>query len=136
MNPILLDTHAALWAFDGKLKREPARLVESAASRGELMVSPITAWEIGLLVHKRRLTLALTVEDFVRVLFSLPGVVLAALTPSIAVAATALPEDASADPADRILIATAAAYGARFVTRNREIHAFAKATSYLRCVPC
>lgn len=100
------------------------------------MVSPITAWEIGLLVRKRRLTLALTVDDFVRALFSLPGVVLAALTPSIAVAAAALPDGVVADPADRILVATASAYGARFVTRDRGIQAYAKATSHLRCIAC
>lgn len=100
------------------------------------MVSPITAWEIGLLVRKRRLMLALSVDDFVRALFSLPGVVLAALTPSVAVAAAALPDGVVADPADRILIATAAAYGARFVTRDRGIHAYAKVTSYLRCIAC
>ena len=72
MNPILLDTHAAIWAVDGKLKPETARVVEGAASHGELMISPITAWEIGMLVKKRRLSLALTVEDFVRALFALP----------------------------------------------------------------
>ena len=121
MNPILLDTHAALWAFDGKLEPETARVVvEGAASHGELMISPITAWEIGMLVKKRRLSLALTVEDFVRALFALPGVILAALTPTIAVAAAALPDEVAADPADRFLIATAAAYGARFVHARQE----------------
>ncbi|MBV8067456.1 MAG: PIN domain-containing protein [Candidatus Eremiobacteraeota bacterium] len=67
---------------------------------------------------------------------TLPGVVLAALTPAIAVAATILPDEITADPADRILIATAAAYGARFITRDRAIHRYAKTTSYLRCIAC
>ena len=136
MNPILLDTHAAIWTFAGKLKPETARLVEGAASRGELLVSPITAWEIGILVRKQRVSLAMAVEDFVPALFALPGVVLAALTPAIAVAATALPDDVSADPADRILIATAGAYGARFVTRDRRIRRYAISTTHLRCVAC
>jgi PIN domain nuclease of toxin-antitoxin system len=89
-----------------------------------------------MLVRKQRLSLAMAVEDFVRALFALPGVVLAALTPAIAVAATALPDEVSSDPADRILIATAAAYGARFVTRNRKIHRYARSTSHLRCIAC
>ncbi len=136
MNPILLDTHAAVWAADGVLKEEVAALIESAAERDELLLSPITAWEIGLLVKKRRLALSSTIEDYVRALFGQPGVVLATLTPLIAVAATALPESLRADPADRILIATAAAYGARFVTRDREIRAYAKSTGNLRCIAC
>ena len=136
MNPILLDTHAAIWTVNGELKSETARLVESAASRDELMLSPITAWEIGTLVRKRRLSLALTVEDFVRTLFALPGVILAALTPAIAAAAAALPDEITADPADRILISTAAAYGARFVTRDRRIQSYAGLTPNLRCIAC
>jgi PIN domain nuclease of toxin-antitoxin system len=136
MNPILLDTHAAIWTVSGRLKHEAARLVEIAASRAELMISPITAWEIGLLAKKRRLSLALTPENFVRALFALPGVVQATLTPSIAVAATALPDDITSDPADRILIATATAYGARLVTRDRRIHKYAALTSHLRCIAC
>jgi PIN domain nuclease of toxin-antitoxin system len=136
MNPILLDTHAAVWAADGRLKAEAATLVEGAAENDELLLSPITAWEIGLLVRKKRLTLASNVEDYVRCLFGQPGVVLAALTPLISVAATALPETLRADPADRLLIATAAAYGARFVTRDREIRAFARSTGHIRCIAC
>lgn len=136
MNPILLDTHAAVWAAGGRLKRDVTKIVDAAAERGELLLSPITAWEIGLLVRKGRLSLALTVEDYVRGLFGLSGVVLAALTPAIAVAATALPEEVRADPADRILIATAAAYGARLVTRDRNIQEYARATRYIRCVAC
>ncbi len=136
MSPILLDTHAAVWAADGRLKEEVVALIEGAAERDELLLSPITAWEIGLLVRKKRLTVSSTVEDYVRALFGQPGVVIAALTPHIAVAATALPGAFRADPADRILIATAAAYGARFVTRDREIRAFAKSTGHLRCIAC
>ncbi|MGA9943523.1 MAG: type II toxin-antitoxin system VapC family toxin [Candidatus Cybelea sp.] len=136
MNPILLDTHAAIWAVDGRLKADAAQIVAAAAERDELLLSPITAWEIGLLVNKQRLSLAQTVEEYVRVLFSRRGVVVATLTPPIAVAAASLPKRFRADPADRILIATATAYGARFVTRDREIHKYARSTGYLRCIAC
>ncbi|MBV8343615.1 MAG: type II toxin-antitoxin system VapC family toxin [Candidatus Eremiobacteraeota bacterium] len=136
MNPILLDTHAAVWAADGLLKGEAAALVEAAAERDELLLSPITAWEIGLLVRKKRLSVTSTIEDYIRALFGQPGVVLAALTPLVAVAATVLPGSPLTDPADRLLVATAAAYGARFVTRDREIRAYAKSTGHIRCIAC
>ena len=136
MSPILLDTHAAVWAADGRLRGEAAEWVNAAADREELLLSPITAWEISLLVRKKRLLVSSAVEDYVRALFGQPGVVLAHLTPSIAVAAAALPDSLRADPADRFLVATAAAYGARFVTRDREIRAYAKSTGRLRCIAC
>jgi PIN domain nuclease of toxin-antitoxin system len=136
MNPILLDTHAAIWAANGKLKGNVARVVEAAAERGELMLAPISAWEIGMLVRKRRLSLASTADDYVRALFAQRGVVIAALTPAIAVTAASLPERFPADPADCILVATASAYGARFVTRDKGIREYAKTTLHLRCIAC
>ena len=81
MNPILLDTHAALWAADGRLKGEASKAVESASGRGELLLSPITACEIGMLVARKRLQIKTTVADYVRFLFDREGVVVATLTP-------------------------------------------------------
>ncbi|MBV8725816.1 MAG: type II toxin-antitoxin system VapC family toxin [Candidatus Eremiobacteraeota bacterium] len=136
MNPILLDTHAAVWLIDGRLGSDAANEIEAASERDELLVSPVSAWEIALLVNKRRLTLAMGVEEYVRALFSLPGVVVAALTPSIAVAAANLPHKPPSDPIDRMLIASASAYGARLVTRDRAIRNYAKTTPTLRCIVC
>lgn len=136
MNPILLDTHAAVWAADGKLSAKAMHAIERAAEREELLLSPITAWEIGLLVSRGRLSLAPPVGDYVRALFGRPGVVTATLTPAIAIAATTLPGRFHADPADRILIATSAAYGAQLVTRDEAIREYAKSTKYLRCLAC
>lgn len=136
MHPILLDTHAAVWAASGALAAAPSKVIDAAAERGELLLSPITAWEIGMLVQKNRLTLASTIHDYVHALFAQPGVITAILTPAIAAAATSLPGAFHGDPADRMLVATAAAYGARLVTRDKHIHAYAKATKQLRCIVC
>jgi PIN domain nuclease of toxin-antitoxin system len=136
MKPILLDTHAALWAIDGKLNRALVKEIDAAADRSELLLSPITAWEIGMLVQRKRLALTLSANDYIRVLFARPGVIVAALTPTIAASAALLAAPAPANPADRFLIATAAAYGAQFVTHDKEIRGYAKSTGYLRCIPC
>jgi len=56
--------------------------------------------------------------------------------PAIAVAATDLPGAFHADPADRILIATAAEYGAQLVTRDKHIREYARVTKHLRCIAC
>jgi PIN domain nuclease of toxin-antitoxin system len=136
MSPILLDTHAAIWAAAGRLKPAVAREVTGAAERGELLLSPITAWEIGTLARKGRLPPAFPATQYVTDLFSQPGVLAASFTPSIALAATALPGQFRGDSADCILIATAIAYGARFVTHDRAILKYASMTRHVQCIPC
>ncbi|HEY5258706.1 MAG TPA: type II toxin-antitoxin system VapC family toxin [Candidatus Baltobacteraceae bacterium] len=136
MSPILLDTHAAVWAADGTLPKSVSSAIDAAAERGELLLSPITAWEIGNLVRKGRLSLPHDVGEYVRTMFGRPGVVTAAFSPAIAVAATDLPGAFHADPADRILIATAAEYGAQLVTRDKHIREYARVTKHLRCIAC
>ncbi len=136
MSLILLDTHVALWFASGAMSPRVAQTLEAAASRDELLLSPISAWEIGLLVRKGRFKLETPLRDFIRALFTQGGVVTAALTADIAAESTALPSDAGDDPADRILVATAAAYGARFATRDARIQQFAKATGRIACLAC
>jgi PIN domain nuclease of toxin-antitoxin system len=111
-------------------------MVDAAAERGELLLSPITAWEIGTLVRKGRLLLLSSPADFVRALFGLPGVAVAAITPAIAVGAATMTDEVPGDLADRILIATAQAYNAQFVTRDKDILAFARSSKSVRCLGC
>jgi PIN domain nuclease of toxin-antitoxin system len=136
MSPILLDTHVAIWSAQGLVPKKIGQLIDEAANSSELLLSPISAWEVGILVRKQRFSVATTLDDYVRTLFSRPGVVTAILTPAIAAASTLLPESVGKDPADRILVATAAAYGATLMTRDAQIVAFAKATRYVRCITC
>jgi PIN domain nuclease of toxin-antitoxin system len=136
MSPILLDTHAAIWGVESTLSLKITRTMVEAASRGELLISPISAWEIGMLVDKKRIQLHVPVDEYVRSLFMQEGVVTADVTPAIAAAATHLPGNLPGDPADRILVATAAAFGAVLVTRDRKLHDYARSTRYIRCLPC
>ncbi len=89
-----------------------------------------------MLVQQGRLALTSTAHDYVRALFGRSGVVLAALTPAIAVSAACLPGAPHNDPVDRILIATAAAYGATLLTRDRRLLEYAKLTRYVSCIAC
>ena len=136
MNPILLDTHVAVWAVEGRLSKSVAAVIDDAASQNELLISPISAWEIGVLVQKGRLALTMPVSDYVRALFGRRGVVTATLTPAMAAGAATLPGLLHADPADRILVSTAASLGARLLTRDRRLHEYARATRHIRCLAC
>src|SRR5262249_51781622 len=106
---LLIDTHVWIWALadEERLGRTSASMVQRAARRGEVLVSTISIWEVAMLAARGRLRLALEVGAWVEQALTAPGIVLAALTPAIAVDSTRLPGKPPADPADRILIATA-----------------------------
>ena len=119
---ILLDTCALIWAVNQQpLSTAARKTIAKAASEGELFLSPVSAWEIGLLVRRGRLTLQISAETYVARAFARPDVRIAELTPEIAVRASYLPGAFHDDPADRMLVATAVALGLRLVTRDRRI---------------
>lgn len=117
---IVLDTHAWIWWVD-----ESPRLSETArraiADTEELGVSAISCWEVGMLVEKGRMGFALDVQDWVDLALQRPGVRLLPLEPRIAVAATRLPGEFHADPADRMIAATCLHFGAPLVSADRLI---------------
>jgi len=121
MQPLLLDTHAAIWITRNESLARPATDALNAAHQaaGIVFVSAITAWEIGLLVSRRRLNLLTTPQRWFARLLDVPGIRLAELSPDILIASSFLPGEPPRDPADRILLATARELGARLVTRDR-----------------
>lgn len=135
MKRILLDTHAAIWSAGATLRPAPADAIAEALSRSALLLSPVTAWEIGLLVRTNRLDLPRGLDIYIRTMFGQEGVVTANVTPEIAIASTRITELHS-DPADRFLVATAAEYGAELMTRDKRILDYAKATKHIRCIAC
>ena len=132
---LLLDTHTLVWSINegpklGKAAKESIRV---AGDEGRVLVSAITPWEIALLVSKGRLTLEADVMDWVHDALTIPGLTLVPLEPEIAVASTRLPFEIHADPADRILIATARHLGATLVTADKVLLEFSK-KRYFRAI--
>jgi PIN domain nuclease of toxin-antitoxin system len=121
MQPLLLDTHAAIWITRNESLARPAIDALNAAHQaaGIVFVSAITAWEIGLLVSRRRLNLLTTPQRWFARLLDVPGIRLAELSPDILIASSFLPGEPPRDPADRILLATARELGAALITRDR-----------------
>ena len=134
---LLLDTHAAIWiAKDEPIHDEAADALSEAVDQGwPVLVSPITAWEIGLLVAKSRISLALNPQDFFEGLLGLNGIELAPMPPTLLIESSFLPGAPPNDPADRILAATARREGYRLVTRDRALLSYAEA-GHIRAVPC
>ena len=133
---ILLDTCALIWILN-KEPVLPAALsaIERAARAGELYASPVSAWEIGILVRRGRLVLDVSAEVYVDRAFSRPGVQIAALTPEIAVRSSHVPGTLHGDPADRMLVATAMLMGLKLMTRDRRLLDYA-AQGHLSALAC
>jgi len=121
MSPILLDTCALIWLVQDEPLAQPSvdALQESAESGGIVYLSPITAWEVGLLVARGRLRLRMSPQGWFARASAAPGVKLAAMPPDLLIASSFLPGRPPNDPADRIIAATARELGARLMTRDR-----------------
>ena len=123
MPVFLLDTCAVIWIARDEPLREPAAsaLADLYAEEGGLAVSPITAWEVAMLAAKGRIALSLSPEIWFDGICAIPGVALAGMPPPVLIASCSLPGSPPADPADRILAATARAFGYTLVTRDRHL---------------
>jgi PIN domain nuclease of toxin-antitoxin system len=119
IRPILLDTCAAIWISQGNPISAPAddALNQASAVAGAIVVSPISAWEIGILVARKRIALSRDPVAWFQAMID-AGVELAPMPPEILVASSFLPESTLRDPADRILAATARAMNYRLMTRD------------------
>lgn len=128
MSALLLDTCAAIWiAEDEPIATAAVAALDAAARNGTtVFVSAMSAWEVGVLVARRRITLSMAPEAWFRRLLSVPGVGLAALDPETLIASSFLPGEPPGDPVDRILAATARAGGYRLVTRDQGLLAYAE----------
>ena len=129
VTPLLLDTHYWYWLQleeRGKFSNRAQRLVQQASQNGELLVSVISIWEVGMLEAKGRMRLFMPAEQWVREALETPGLKLVPLTPEIALASSRLPGNLHGDPADRIIAATARDRGARLLTRDDALIAYGR----------
>ena len=136
-DPLLLDTCLLIWIATQSPSALKAKAVLQDAEDAKLPVyiSPFSAWELGMLVAKGRLTSQLSLRVIFARLLALPGVALAGLSPDVLISANNLPFDVHPDPADRIIIATAREYGMRIVTRDRKILDYA-AQGHVMALEC
>lgn len=134
---LLLDTCAVLYVTRQERMDEASVVaMDEAFDMGEAIgVSPISAWEIGLLAERGRLPTTVAPLRYFQSFVGLPGMRVEQLTPSILVESSFLPGPIHRDPADRILIATARALDLTIVTRDRLILEYA-AKGHVRALAC
>jgi len=126
---LLLDTHVLIWLAEGlkDLRPRSRRTLERAAGREGLAVSAISFWEVAMLRRRGRISLSTPVLDWRRQVLAGPGITEEAVSGEIAIEAVHLPGELHADPADRILVATARVLALRLITRDERLLAYGKA---------
>ncbi len=128
-SPLLIDTHYWIWLQAGSRDRLTAsnlEIVRAASIDGNLLLSAMSVWELGMLESKDRVQLHMSCAQWVQEALAMPGLTLAPFTPAIAIESTHLPGDFHGDPADRIIVATARVMNARLLTSDKNIRAYAR----------
>lgn len=126
---VLVDTHALLWWQAQPDQTRPERISipawERITAASCVLVSPISCWEVGMLVGKKRIRLDRPTAAWIRDVLAADSIGVAELTPRIAAAAAEL-ADFHGDPADRFLYATARLLDVPLLSQDRLLHSYAE----------
>ncbi len=121
----LLDTHTLIWALEAPEQLPaPIQALLSDPANLPFGVAAITPWEIAMLASRGRLQLGRPVSDWLAAALNPNFVSLLPLLPPIAVDSCTLPGSFHADPADRMIVATARHHGLTLLTADAAIQAY------------
>lgn len=125
---IILDTHVWVWAMMGNsaLSKGFSIAFEKVLKSHGVFISPMSIWEVGMLVEKKRIEIEMDVLDWIARAVDEAGIQLCPITPRIAIQSTRLPGEVHGDPVDRLLIASAFEENAVLVTCDQKILEFGK----------
>jgi PIN domain nuclease of toxin-antitoxin system len=125
---ILLDTHAWVWLVNDpqELSKRARDAISEATAKRSIYISSISVWEVALLVATGRLELTLDVQDWIAKSEALPFFTFVPVDNATFVRSVLLPGPLHADPADRIIIATAIMKGMPVVTKDQRIRRYAR----------
>lgn len=115
---LLLDTHVWIWSLTNPAKL-PARVKrELTKSTRELWLSPVSTWELAMLVEKGRVSIHGHLEAWVPQAVARFREAPVSHDIAVALAGVRLPHG---DPADRLLVATARVLNLTLVTADQRL---------------
>jgi PIN domain nuclease of toxin-antitoxin system len=117
---LLLDTHIWVWSVLDRARLAPRVAAVLEADDTELWLSPISVWELLLLVERGRLAYDGDPEDLVQEALQVTPAHEAPLTHAVALASRRLAMTHE-DPADRFLAATAQVFGLTLVSADAHL---------------
>ena len=117
---LLLDTHIWIWSLlePGKLVPRVRRALEDPTN--EKWLSPMSVWELVILVERKRVFLTGSVDEWVAQSMAIASLKEAPLTTEIALA-TSKTRLSHRDPADAFLVATAKVFDLALVTADARL---------------
>lgn len=120
---MLLDTHVWIWLMIGHstVSKEFVAAFEKGVKSNRIFLSPMSIWELGMLISKGRIELEIDALEWVNRSLDIHGITLCPITQHIAIQSTRLPGTVHGDPVDRLLIATAYEENAVLVTCDQKI---------------
>ncbi len=121
---IVLDTHILLWWVtqqEGRLSTAATKVLSEELKSGDVAISSISAWEIAMLIQRKRIALAMELREWLAIVGQIEGVRFIPVDNAIAVESESLPGEFHRDPADRMIVATARKHGAPLLTMDEKI---------------
>jgi PIN domain nuclease of toxin-antitoxin system len=127
---IVADTQVIIWdALKPELLSTRAKKAIREANRLDgIIFCEISLWEIAMLMKKRRLSVDVNYQEFIRLVSDSNNYIFKGISPQIAELSTHLFSTTNKDPADRIISATSIIEKANLVTsdkilrRSKKIH--------------
>jgi PIN domain nuclease of toxin-antitoxin system len=119
----VLDTHAWVWWVDRdkRIGRAALSALDEMPSDGRPYLCDISLWEVATLVERKRLSLAVPLDDWLASAAHPRSVTLVPISTAIASGVANLPAGFHRDPADRLIVSTCRVLDAPLLTKDRLI---------------
>jgi PIN domain nuclease of toxin-antitoxin system len=130
---VLIDTHVLLWWKAGG-ERMSARARREIARADSVLVSSLTFWEVGTLSARGRVALDRSLHEWIGSLLDEGEIEVVPLSGTAAASAALLDATFPADPADRMIYATAREALVPLVTKDARLREYALAHRDVRVV--
>ena len=121
---LLLDTHVLIWTQEESPKLGPNSKILILDDANELVISPISTFEVTRLVVHNRLEINKSIDAWLNTSIHTLKATTQDITHEIALESYMLPEPFHSDPVDRILVATARLHEMTLLTADERILAY------------